>query len=334
VTTSLTWLLLIYRVPAEPTRLRATVWRRVKALGAVYLQNAVVVLPDTTHHERRLRALGEEIVTLGGTAQVLRSTALAGAQDISAALNAARAEEYVEVVGRCTDFLTEIDTETAREKFTYAELEEEDEDLTKLTSWLGKIHARDTLGAPGRAAADAALARCVAALAVFADRVYTAEQVAEAARSRVAGVDPDLHPGLGRAGARRLRRRTAGSVMTAPEQQHLERASGPCRSDPDTGCRGHGDRVPAHHGYGGERPHQRNHPRDDHPQQGVGRRHGGRVRARCGLALSDLGGAQPDENSDAGRWLPEVQQGLHRRAAGGVGVLQAVIAASRASCAS
>jgi len=227
VTTSLTWLLLIYRVPAEPTRLRATVWRRVKALGAVYLQNAVVVLPDTTHHERRLRALGEEIVTLGGTAQVLRSTALAGAQDISAALNAARAEEYAEVVGRCTDFLTEIDTETAREKFTYAELEEQDEDLTKLTSWLGKIHARDTLGAPGRAAADAALARCVTALAVFADRVYTAEQVAEAARSRVAGVDPDLHPGLGRAGARRLRRRTAGSVMTAPEQQHLELARTP-----------------------------------------------------------------------------------------------------------
>jgi hypothetical protein len=51
-------------------------------------------------------------------------------------------------VGRCTDFLTEIDTETAREKFTYAELEEQDEDLTKLTSWLGKIHARDTLGPP------------------------------------------------------------------------------------------------------------------------------------------------------------------------------------------
>jgi len=32
------WLLLVYRVPSEPTRLRAAVWRRLKSLGAVYLQ--------------------------------------------------------------------------------------------------------------------------------------------------------------------------------------------------------------------------------------------------------------------------------------------------------
>ncbi len=31
---------------AEPTRLRSTVWRRLKALGAVYLQNSVAALPD------------------------------------------------------------------------------------------------------------------------------------------------------------------------------------------------------------------------------------------------------------------------------------------------
>lgn len=174
--TPLSWLLLVYRVPSEPTRLRATVWRRVKALGAVYLQNSVVVLPDSPGHERAFRALGEEIVTMGGTTQVLRSSALAGEADIITTLNSARDEEYTEVVGRCADFLTEIDTETARQKFTYAELEEEDEDLTKLTAWLGKIHDRDTLGATGRAAADAALARCVTALETFADRVYQVEQ--------------------------------------------------------------------------------------------------------------------------------------------------------------
>jgi hypothetical protein len=33
------WLVLIYRVPSEPTRLRSTVWRRIKSLGAIYLQN-------------------------------------------------------------------------------------------------------------------------------------------------------------------------------------------------------------------------------------------------------------------------------------------------------
>ena len=39
------WLLLVYRMPSEPTRLRATVWRRIKSLGAIYLQNSAAALP-------------------------------------------------------------------------------------------------------------------------------------------------------------------------------------------------------------------------------------------------------------------------------------------------
>ena len=41
----ISWLLLIYKVPTEPARQRAAVWRRVKALGAVYLQDGVAALP-------------------------------------------------------------------------------------------------------------------------------------------------------------------------------------------------------------------------------------------------------------------------------------------------
>ncbi|MCW2942968.1 MAG: ChrB protein, partial [Actinomycetia bacterium] len=39
------WLVLVYKVPAEPTRLRAGVWRKIKGLGAIYLQNSVAALP-------------------------------------------------------------------------------------------------------------------------------------------------------------------------------------------------------------------------------------------------------------------------------------------------
>lgn len=38
-----TWLMLVYRVPSEPTRLRAAVWRRLRSLGAIYLQNSAAV---------------------------------------------------------------------------------------------------------------------------------------------------------------------------------------------------------------------------------------------------------------------------------------------------
>ena len=58
------WLLLIYRVPSEPTRLRATVWRRLKGLGAVYLQNSAAALPASQAAERALRKLRHDIADM------------------------------------------------------------------------------------------------------------------------------------------------------------------------------------------------------------------------------------------------------------------------------
>ncbi|MFF2080840.1 Chromate resistance protein ChrB [Kitasatospora sp. NPDC058162] len=166
------WLLLVYRIPTEPTRLRAGVWRRLKALGAVYLQNSVAVLPASPETERALRVLRNDIGEMGGSAQLLRAEALAGQDEVIAALNAARDEEYTEVIDRCQDFLKEIAEETAAEHFTYAELEENDEDLAKLKAWFDKVRARDRLGAGRQTEAAAALQECEAALEGFAERIY------------------------------------------------------------------------------------------------------------------------------------------------------------------
>jgi hypothetical protein len=40
------WLMFMYQVPSEPSWLRTAVWRRLKALGAVYAAHSVAVLPD------------------------------------------------------------------------------------------------------------------------------------------------------------------------------------------------------------------------------------------------------------------------------------------------
>lgn len=169
------WLVLVYRVPTEPTRLRATVWRRLKVLGAIYLQNSVAALPTSPTAERALRSLRNEIGEMGGTSQLLCADALAGEADLIAAFNAARDDEYEEIVDRCRDFLVEIETETANNHFTYAELEENDEDLTKLRGWLAKVQARDRLGAVGRELAVQALEQCGTALDGFAATVYAAD---------------------------------------------------------------------------------------------------------------------------------------------------------------
>src|SRR6202012_2191217 len=87
------WLLLIYRVPPEPTRLRSTVWRRIKSLGAIYLQNSVAALPASPANERSLRKLRREIVDMSGTAILLTAGALAGEAEVRGAFVTARNEE-------------------------------------------------------------------------------------------------------------------------------------------------------------------------------------------------------------------------------------------------
>jgi DNA-binding transcriptional regulator PaaX len=166
------WLLLIYRIPSEPTRLRATAWRRIKGLGAIYLQNSVAALPAGPAAERALRKLRHEIVEMSGTAVLLTTSVLVGEADVRAAFQAARDDEYEEIVDKCQDFMGQLDKEYRANHFTYAELEENEEDLVKLRNWFAKVSARDVFGAPGREPTVAALATCEQALEEYAARVF------------------------------------------------------------------------------------------------------------------------------------------------------------------
>jgi len=169
------WLLLIYRVPSEPTRLRSTVWRRVKSLGAIYLQNAVAALPASTANERALRELRREITDMSGTATLMSCTVLAGETDVRAAFQAARNDEYEEIVDKCEDFLGQVQKEYDENHFTYAELEENEVDLVKLRNWFAKIVERDVFGAGKRTACEEFLAKCEQSLEAYAARVYAEE---------------------------------------------------------------------------------------------------------------------------------------------------------------
>jgi hypothetical protein len=171
----LTWLLLVYRIPSEPTRLRAGVWRKIKGLGAIYVQNSVAALPASPSAERAFRSLRAEIGELGGNAYVLKSTVIAGQAQLVEEFNKARDDEYEEIVDRCEDFLQQVRKEYDAVHFTYAELEENDEDLTKLKRWLDKVRARDVLGAKGVEAATTALEGCEHVLEEYAARVYAEE---------------------------------------------------------------------------------------------------------------------------------------------------------------
>ncbi|MGH3168121.1 MAG: Chromate resistance protein ChrB [Trebonia sp.] len=169
------WLLLIYRVPPEPTRLRSTVWRRIKSLGAIYLQNSVAALPNTPAAERSLRKLRREILDMSGTAILLSAAVLAGDAEVRNSFQAARNDEYEEIVDKCQDFLQQLRKEYDENHFTYAELEENEVDLVKLRNWFAKVTERDAFGADGRAATERALEACEQSLEAYAARVYAEE---------------------------------------------------------------------------------------------------------------------------------------------------------------
>jgi hypothetical protein len=41
------WIVFIYKVPSKSTKYRAYLWREIKKLSALYLQDGVCIVPDT-----------------------------------------------------------------------------------------------------------------------------------------------------------------------------------------------------------------------------------------------------------------------------------------------
>ncbi|HYZ55788.1 MAG TPA: Chromate resistance protein ChrB [Streptosporangiaceae bacterium] len=165
---------------AAPT-LRVQVWRKLRSLGALYLQQSVCLLPTRPEVEREVRRLLDRVRHQGGTGRLLH-VGIADAAEVAqvvAEMNAARDEEYAEVMERLPEFLAELDRERARGRATYAEVEECEADLERFRSWLAKIASRDYFGAPGGAAARAAVETAAAELAAFEQEAMSAEAPSE-----------------------------------------------------------------------------------------------------------------------------------------------------------
>jgi hypothetical protein len=170
------WLLLTYKVPPEPASKRIALWRRLKGMGAVYLQNGVCLLPKTDDHARRLKMLENDVAEIGGDAVILETVALDRGQEekVVGRFKADRDEAYRELIDKCDDFEAEIAKETSAQHFTYAELEENDVDLKKLQVWFEKIRKLDFYGAELATEAAERLVGCERLLDAYAQHVFEA----------------------------------------------------------------------------------------------------------------------------------------------------------------
>jgi hypothetical protein len=62
------WVLLVYRLPREPSRHRVAVWRKLRDLGALYLQDGVAALPEDAVTREQLEWLQLRVREAGGGA--------------------------------------------------------------------------------------------------------------------------------------------------------------------------------------------------------------------------------------------------------------------------
>jgi hypothetical protein len=180
------WLLVTISLSAGQASLRVHVWRKLRSLGAVYLQSSVCLLPDRVEVLREVRRLLDRVRHEGGSGQLLR-VVLPEPEEVEwlrGEFNAARDDEYHEVLDRVPSLSAEIASERAKGRATYAEVEESEADLQRFQAWLTKIAKRDYFSAPLGEQARAAVAAAAEELATFEAEALDAEAPPEPRRLR------------------------------------------------------------------------------------------------------------------------------------------------------
>ena len=168
--------MITYRLPAEPSRHRVAVWRELRRLGAVALQQGAWAVPEGEPFETGFAQVVEAIKTAGGQPVVLAVAEEASASQLETLFTAQREAEWGEFLSDCGKYETELAGEVEKGKLTLAELDEEEQSLDRLRRWYRTIRARDLFGAPSAATAERRLKECGEALENFAERVYQARE--------------------------------------------------------------------------------------------------------------------------------------------------------------
>jgi hypothetical protein len=171
------WLVFLSQLPRAQSSVRVATWRRLRAAGAAMLVGSAWVLPDTAAHAELFTQLRDGIARQGGTSFVLSvpDSSPEVHETIMDRFRADRRQEYDEFAERCTALLDEVAREAQAGKYTFAEMEEAEQDLEKLARWLAKIQARDFFPDECKEQSSAMVSRCKSALEAFSQSVYAAE---------------------------------------------------------------------------------------------------------------------------------------------------------------
>ena len=96
------WVLLVYRLPREPSRHRVAVWRKLRDLGALYLQDGVAALPEDAVTREQLEWLQLRVREAGGEATLWEAKpgTIAEEVELVEAFRSSREEAYKAIIAR------------------------------------------------------------------------------------------------------------------------------------------------------------------------------------------------------------------------------------------
>jgi len=170
------WIVITYRLPAEPSRHRVAVWRELRKTGAVSLQQATWAVPARPHLVEGIDRAAELVERADGEVIVFDAAPRGEAQAarLEELYTKAREAEWTEFLSECDKFEQEINKEISTRKFIHAELDEEEQSMERMRRWFRELRGRDVFHAPSAELAERRLKECGEFLEDFADRVYEA----------------------------------------------------------------------------------------------------------------------------------------------------------------
>jgi hypothetical protein len=141
------WIVVLYDVPDNPSRLKVRMWREFKRMGGLYPQLSVCLVPDNGEGRRGVENV-EKLLTNNNnknTFTVLTAKGLKS-RDQGRILNMFRIDRdkrYEEILEECQEFIDEVNLNIKNKKTSQEEAEEMEEVLDGLYRWLDRVKSID-----------------------------------------------------------------------------------------------------------------------------------------------------------------------------------------------
>src|SRR5437879_13062029 len=99
------WVLLGYRLPRDPSTPRSAFWRKLRRLGAAQVLDGLAALPLDARNREQLEWLADEVVEAGGEATIWVGELASARQEreFAARMAEAVADDYAAVIADAAD---------------------------------------------------------------------------------------------------------------------------------------------------------------------------------------------------------------------------------------